>query len=251
MKAIILSAGQGSRLLPLTEDCPKCLLLIGSKSLLERQIDALYECGIRDICVVVGFLAGAVEHHLQDIDKPGLTIRSVFNPFYDVSDNLASCWMARAEMNQDFILLNGDTLFDAQIVTRLLSSPLRAVTLTIDRKASYDSDDMKICLDGDRLVDVDKTIEISRIDGESIGISFFRGEGPSQFCEVLEQEIRKPIGIKRYYLKAINILSTRIHVGVCSIEGLTWAEVDFPQDLEHARNLFAKSGAKRESVVSL
>ncbi len=251
MKAIILSAGQGSRLLPLTEDCPKCLLLIGAKTLLERQIDALYVCGIRDICVVVGFLAGAVEHHLQEIEKPGLTIRSVFNPFYDVSDNLASCWMARHEMDQDFILLNGDTLFEPQIVTRLLGSPQRTATLTMDRKASYDSDDMKICLDGDRLIDVDKTIESSRIDGESIGITLFRGEGPNQFCEVLEQEIRKPIGIKRYYLKAINILSTRTHVGVQSIEGLTWAEVDFQQDLEHARQIFAATSTKQTNIVSL
>ena len=251
MKAIILSAGQGSRLLPLTEDCPKCLLTIGAKSLLERQIDALYACGVRDICVVVGFLAGAVEHHLQDITKPDLTIYSVFNPFYDVSDNLASCWMARHEMNQDFMLLNGDTLFDSEIVMRLLNGPLQAVTLTIDRKTEYDSDDMKICLDGDRLIDVDKSIESSRIDGESIGITLFRGAGPSQFCEILEQEIRKPIGIKRYYLQAINILAARTHVGVQSIEGLKWAEVDFPQDLELARELFASPEARREKIIGL
>ncbi len=244
MKAIILSAGQGSRLLPLTEDCPKCLLPIAGRSLLQRQIEALATGGIREIVVVVGFLAGAVEHHLAEMSRPDLTIRTIFNPFYDVSDNLATCWMARAEMNDDFVLLNGDTLFEPDVLRRLLDSAPHPVTLAMDRKQSYDSDDMKISLAGDLVIDVDKTIEADRIDGESIGMLLFRGKGPELFRTILEQEMRKPVGIKRWYLKAISALASQGDVAVRSIEGLKWAEVDFPQDLKDAERLFGQTSDK-------
>ena len=111
MKALILSAGQGSRLLPLTEDRPKCLLPVNSSRLIELQIRALIDCGIDEIAVVVGFRAAAVAHFLEELDQAGAAIRTLFNPFFNVADNLASCWMARGEMDRDFVVLNGDFVF--------------------------------------------------------------------------------------------------------------------------------------------
>ena len=66
MKAIILSAGQGGRLLPLTENLPKCLLPIGEYTLLEHQLRGLSACGVTDVAVVTGFAAGAVEQALKE-----------------------------------------------------------------------------------------------------------------------------------------------------------------------------------------
>src|SRR5262245_29687369 len=123
MKAVILSAGQGSRLLPLTAERPKCLLLLGPKSLIEWQIDVLSRCGVDDIVVVVGFRAVLVETLLGKLERPGLRLRTLFNPFYNVADNLGSCWLARHEMAGDFLLLNGDTLFETAVLQRLLQSP--------------------------------------------------------------------------------------------------------------------------------
>src|SRR5262245_50784970 len=102
MKAVILSAGQGSRLLPLTADRPKCLLPLGTSTLLEWQIETLSRCGVDDVVVVVGFRAPLVEAALAKLARPGLSIRTVFNPFFNVADNLGSCWMARHEMTGDF-----------------------------------------------------------------------------------------------------------------------------------------------------
>ena len=123
MKAIILSAGQGGRLLPLTEALPKCLLPIGDQTILSHQIRSLNACGISDIAVVTGFAAGAVEATLDELPSSLATPRCVFNPFFNVADNLASCWMARHEMAHDFILLNGDTLFEPAVCERLLQAP--------------------------------------------------------------------------------------------------------------------------------
>ena len=239
MKAIVLSAGQGSRLLPLTESIPKCLLLIDEQTLLEHQIRGLLQAGVEEIVVVTGFGAGAVERCLENMAIGDVNVRCVFNPFFNVADNLASCWMARHEMAQEFLLLNGDTLFKPSVCESLLAAPESPVTLAIDRKSSYDSDDMKVRLDGVRLVEVGKTLGERTIDGESVGMTRFVGDGPDQFVTVLEQLMRTPNSLSWWYLKAIGILADRGAVQIHSIEGLSWSEIDFPHDLDRARALFA------------
>ena len=99
MKAIILSAGQGKRLLPLTERAPKCMLPVRGRPLIGRQIDALLRCGVDDITVVVGFGAESVEAGLAERYGPR-RIRTLYNPFFAITDNLVSCWVARAEMEK-------------------------------------------------------------------------------------------------------------------------------------------------------
>ena len=242
MKAIILSAGQGGRLLPLTETQPKCLLSIGAYSIVEHQIRALHACGISEIVVVCGFSTAAVERAVAELNFAQLDIRCVFNPFYNVADNLASCWMARHEMTNDFVLLNGDTLFEPAVCTRLLNAPAAPVTLAIDHKIDYDSDDMKVRLAGTRLLEVSKTIEAHNIDGESIGMSRFIDQGPDLFSNTLEQVMRTPNSLSWWYLKAIGILADRDVVETASIAGLRWAEVDYLKDLEAARMQFGNGG---------
>ena len=244
MKALILSAGQGSRLLPLTEDCPKCLLPLGDGTLIEWQIAQLAACGVEHVRVVVGFRASAVEACLERLRRPGLDIRAVFNPFFNVADNLASCWMARGEMDRDFVLINGDTMFEPAVLRSLLASPEAPVTLAIDRKANYDSDDMKVQLDGTRLVAVDKSLPADVVDGESIGMMVFRGAGPALFADTLDQIMRTPNGISWWFLRAIGVLADQGHVATHSIEGLDWGEVDFPHDLERVQRLFADRPGK-------
>ena len=111
-KAIILSAGQGSRLLPLTENMPKCLLALGSRNMLEWQLRGLAAAGVGEAVVVTGFRAELVERALEQITPPQMRVRTLFNPFYKVADNLASCWMVRGELNGPSLILNGDTLFE-------------------------------------------------------------------------------------------------------------------------------------------
>jgi choline kinase len=238
MKVIILSAGQGSRLLPLTEDRPKCLLDVGGDTILGVQLKALKAGGASDVVIVTGFRTAAVEAAAAAATVDGFRVRTLFNPFYNVADNLGSCWMARGEMEGPFLLLNGDTLFEPAIFTRLLAAPEAPITLTIDKKSEYDSDDMKVKLDGARLLDVGKVLTPEDTDGESIGFSRFSKEGAAAFVETLDQTMRTPNGLSWWYLKAIAVLGERGLVQTCSIEGLKWGEVDFLQDLEVAATLF-------------
>lgn len=239
MKAVILSAGQGSRLLPLTAEHPKCLLPLGSKTLIEWQIDVLSRCGIDDIVVVVGFRAAQVEALLAKLVRPGLRIRTLFNPFYNVADNLGSCWLVRHEMVGDFLLLNGDTLFEPAVLHSLLQSPRAPITVTIDRKASYDADDMKVHLDGTRLLDIGKTLPLSTTNGESIGLLLFRDDGPARFVAATDRMMHVAEGLTSFYLRVIDQLAKSHRIETASIEGLTWGEVDYPADLQRMARLVA------------
>jgi len=236
-KAIILSAGQGSRLLPLTADRPKCLIDFSGKSLLAWQIGSLVASGIEEIAVVTGFHDAKVDAALAALDHPGVTIRTRFNPFFKVADNLGSCWIAREEMDQDFIILNGDTLVSPEIVARLIAGAKAPITVTIDVKDSYDLDDMKVQRDGDRLLQIGKRLEPHETNAESIGMLAFTGKGPAIFRAQVEAMMRTPEGVLNWYLKAIHALAPSGVVGTVSIEGLGWAEVDFPEDLPIARAL--------------
>lgn len=236
-KAIILAAGQGSRLLPLTADQPKCLIDFAGKSLIAWQIESLVANGISEIAVVTGFRDAKLGAALAVIIHPGVTIRTCFNPFYKVADNLGSCWIVREEMDQDFIILNGDTLISPEIVARLIAGATAPITVTIDVKDSYDLDDMKVQRDGDRLLQIGKRLDPEETNAESIGMLAFTGEGPSIFRDQIEAMMRTPEGVLNWYLKAIHALAPSGVVSTVSIEGLGWAEVDFPEDLPIARAL--------------
>ncbi len=236
MKAIILGAGQGKRLLPLTAETPKCALILNGKTVVEWQIDELLKSGIDDIVVVTGFGTDKVEKLLaQRYD--GDRVRTVYNPFYQLADNLATCWVVRNEMAEDFLLLNGDTLFDTSVLKRLLTAKPQPITVTIDKKASYDDDDMKVVLDGERLARIGKDLPLDKVDAESIGMLLFRGAGTALFQKTIEQVLRTPEGTRRWYLSVINELAQTTPIATCCIAGSPWAEVDFPADLKHAEDV--------------
>src|SRR3546814_12492201 len=111
MKGIILSAGNGSRLLPLTRDMPKCLVDVDGRSILDWQLRALAEAGVTNAAVVVGYRARRVQAHL-DATAPPLPVDLVYNPFWRVASSIGSVWAARDHLDGPFVLTNGDTVFE-------------------------------------------------------------------------------------------------------------------------------------------
>ena len=235
-KAILLSAGKGSRLLPLTAERPKCLIELSGRTLLEWQLDALGEAGIHKVVVVTGFrddLVDAVAERREGV-------RTLFNPFYHVADNLGSVWMARAELDAETLLLNGDTLVSPTLLAMVLAAQPGPITVTVDEKDDYDADDMKVLRDGDRLLRIGKALEPGQYNAESIGLLAFRGEGPRLFADQVDRMMRQPDGTRRWYLRAIDALAQAgANVRTVSIKGEEWQEVDFPDDVEAARVLTA------------
>ena len=243
MKAVILSAGQGKRLLPLTADSPKCILPIKGQTLIEWQIDELAKCGIEQVTVVLGYRADKVEEILRE--RYGeRRVQTIYNAAYAVSDNLVSCWSAHAAMNEDFILLNGDTLFEGAILKQLLETRECPVTVVVSQKNEYDADDMKVEMDGYRLVKIGKDLIPDQVDGESIGMILFRDQGPLMFCEAIQKALRDPSSQTKWYLSVIDEMARRIPVWTCSINGLQWCEVDYQADLKLAEKVVTACGAR-------
>lgn len=235
--AILLSAGQGSRMLPLTAERPKCLIEFSGRSLLAWQIEMLARGGVKRIDVVTGFMTDMVDAELARIADPRVTITTRFNPFYKVADNLGSCWIAREAMRGDFLILNGDTLVSEEIVARVQEDHDWPIAVTVDVKQAYDSDDMKVWRAGDQLRRIGKTLTAEETNAESIGFLAFRGEGAALFREAVRAYMRTPEGVQHWYLKVIDSLAPTGKVGTVSIEGLGWAEVDFLNDIEIATKL--------------
>ncbi len=236
MKAIILSAGQGRRLLPLTEVTPKCCLRPGGLSILEWQIRELSAAGVDEVVVVTGFGHGKVEEIVKRVK--GIRARTMYNPFYAQSDNLGTCWIARGEMDGPFVLINGDTLFETDVMQRLFKDVTSyPITLATDQKVSYDDDDMKIWAEGRRLCRVGKRLDLSHVNGESIGMMYFNANGAEIFVKKVEELMRQGDGLTRWYLSAIDELAQAGVVGISSIHGLSWCEVDDPVDLAYAETV--------------
>ena len=235
MKALILAAGQGRRLLPLTADRPKCLVEFGGRSLLQWQLMGLAAAGVDEVVIVTGFKADRIDEMLRTCTPQGLKVRTLYNPFFEAADNLASCWIARHELVGDCLILNGDTLFEPAVAQRLMATaPRRPITVTIDRKAEgYDDDDMKVKTSEGNLLAIGKKLPMEQVDGESIGFLRFTPAGMASFVAEVERIMRTPAGLTLWYLSVIDQLArSTAEVGVLSIEGLQWGELDFPADVE-------------------
>jgi choline kinase len=189
--------------------------------------------GVDDITVVVGFKSEMVEEAIARRQDTRARVRTLFNPFYHVADNLGSVWLARHLMDSGFVILNGDTLVSQAIVNRVLAAPSAPIRVTVDVKDSYDLDDMKVRREGDRLLDIGKRLTAEESNAESIGFLRFETEGAHRFRAEVERMMHSPEGTRSWYLRAIHYIAADPSsvVNVTSIEGLEWGEVDFPEDV--------------------
>lgn len=228
MRALILASGIGKRLYPLTKDKPKALLEIGGKTLLERHIQNLNNCGVSDIVIVVGRFADRIEQAL------GADIKYIYNPFDNISNNLVSVWLARNEIKDGFILIYVDVLYDNQILQRLLTIE-EDISIGVDKKDRCLVEDMRVKVVDGFVVEINKTMNISEAYGEYIGMAKFSNNGARLLIDSLEEIVREG-DLSLWFASALQRLidkGNRIHA--CFTENKPWIEIDFPEDLERAR----------------
>ena len=237
MKAIILVAGRGERMYPYTVDTPKCLLDIGGITILEHQLQNLRHNDINKVVLITGFRADKIEAAVAEMDLYDMDISFIYNPFYDVSNNLFSLSMAIGEMNEDFMIVNGDDVFHPGIIKNLLDAKGQEITLMVNEKDDYDSDDMKVKIVGQNIVKVNKIMKNVEADAESIGIMKFTNKGIEQMRNMVFEMANGPAGKTDWYLKAIQNIAEKYNtVGFALVNGLPWGEIDFPEDLEYVRS---------------
>src|SRR5918994_2446112 len=182
MRGIILAAGKGSRLNGTIGDKPKCLLRVGGKTLVERQIEALRGVGIEDIVVVVGCQAEAVRRTC------GQGITYIENTRFAQTNSLYSLWLARPMLADGFVVMNCDVLAHPQLVTDLLTARHEDALLVAyrDGDTTYGEEEMKVRVRCGRVIDISKTMDPQEADGENLGIVKFGPAGAQVLVEAMD-----------------------------------------------------------------
>lgn len=169
MKAVILAAGIASRLRPLTDSTPKCLLQVGGRCLLQRAIDGLLQNGFQEFVIVTGYRQQQIVDFLQ-AQYPSLKVTFIYNELYESTNNIYSLWLTRPYVDkEDILLLDSDILFDPQIVAELLQYE-KADALALNQH-ELGEEEIKVIADAEKKVlEISKTCSVSQAIGESIGI---------------------------------------------------------------------------------
>jgi choline kinase len=226
-KAIILAAGVGSRLRPLTDDLPKCLLEVGKQTIVDQQVAALRQCGITDVLVVVGYRGERIRRHL------GTRARYLENPRYETTNSLYSLWLARAELAGGALILNSDVFALPALFDRLLRAPAPDAIL-VELGERFEPEDMKVTLHGTHVVDFGKTLPPDRAQAHNVGVAKFSETGAALLVECLDQLVAA--GRENDWAPAaFREFASRWPLTAVPTEGLPWIEIDYEDDLIRAR----------------
>ncbi len=241
MQAIILAAGRGRRLWPLTADNPKCLLPLHGRPLLAHQLDILERHGVDDALIVCSGGSARIRDLLA-VRTGSLRPRCWYNPLATVSDNLLSLWTVRRALADDLILVNGDVVFHPELLAGLLAVGGPA-TLTVSRQTSYSEDDMRVRMYDGRVLRVGKDLPGPDTDATSVGVMRFTGPGAAGLRRSLEAVTERPQAYRAYFLEAVQwLVDQGLPVTAWECGSLPWVDVDTPEDLDRARALGGRLG---------
>jgi len=233
--AIILAAGVARRLAPLTDHTQKSLLSVGGRPILARMLDALHAVGVRHVVIVVGHCADQVRA-LAATAPPAMTIECVDNPAYQKGSSL-SLYCARDLITREpTLIMDADVVFPREFLRRLLGSAAPQAFL-IDESFAETGEEVKIYVQGDRVIALGKKIVPPAWDRVGEGIGFFKC-GPAagrDLITLLEHVIDESQGVCEYE-DALHLLVSRRHVEAVGVSGLPWTEVDFAEDLYRAES---------------
>ena len=124
--ALLLAAGTGSRLAPLTDSIPKCLVKVNEISILDRLIASLQEHNFNRLVIVIGHQGESIRDYLGT-RKGEMDITYITSPLYKTTNNIYSLWLAREVIDEPFLLVESDLVFDTEMLTELLSPDRIAV----------------------------------------------------------------------------------------------------------------------------
>jgi L-glutamine-phosphate cytidylyltransferase len=237
-KAIILAAGEGSRLRPYTLERPKCLVEVDGKSLLDRQLDILQSEGISDIVIIGGYLADKLK---------GRGSRQYHNPRYDETNMVWTLFCAENELDGDVIVTYGDIVYSADALKSLLADESDiALTIDLDWEAYWrarledplsDAETLKLSADGHILELGKKPTSMDEIEGQYMGLTKFSAKGVEQLQKVFKQSLKKKSIQGKHPENAYmtDLIQEMIDAGhivqSVPVHG-GWVEVDTVEDLE-------------------
>lgn len=233
MQAIIMAAGVGSRLRPLTEDTPKCFLEIDGKKIIDYQIDLLKEINVDKIIIVTGYLSKMIEDRFEGDPL----IEVVFNPFYKKTNVIGSMWFGKKYLNDSYIYMHGDTIFEQEIFMNLLDTK-GDIVLPIDFKKCGE-EEMKVKLDNNEIKKISKKIKPNKADGEFIGIAKISKNVLKDLNHYIDDFMYKE-EFNHFFEEAIQkiIDSGKYNLNYCKTDDYFWDEIDFIEDYNNVKDFY-------------
>lgn len=227
MKALILAAGRGTRISRYLEGNPKCTVNIGGTTLIRYTVELLRSHGIEDIALSVGYRKQAVMDALE-----GLPVRYFENPFFDVTNSIASAWFAKDFLaDDDVLIMNGDVYLDRALLPVILNcEPQKTPLLFADETRKEEADYKFFYRDG-ILLKYGKELSGNDITGEYIGVARLSKDYLPRFTEKLSEMIDEQKH-SVWWENVLYELSDHSAVYVESIKDNFWAEVDYVEDYE-------------------
>lgn len=235
MKALILAAGLGTRLEPITNDRPKSLVSVNGQPIILKQIDNLHKNGITDITVVSGYKANILEEKIHALYPE---IRIIESVDYATTNNMYSAYLAREAMkDDDFLMMNADVFYDESVVTALLK--FKAPNAIVTDIGTYLEESMKVVEENGRLVKISKSIEKADALGASIDVYKFSSYAGEKFFGKCAEYIEGKKELKMWSEVALNDILKDVEFRACPLVG-RWLEIDNHDDLAAAEKLFAE-----------
>lgn len=240
MIGMVLAAGAGRRLRPYTNTVPKTLLPVdGETTILDIVLRNLASVDLRDVVVVVGYAADAIEQRRSALEKRhGIRLGLVYNDKAETWNNAYSFWAAREQITDGVLMVNGDTVHPSCVEETLLSSRGPGVLLAVDADKRLGDEEMKVVVDSrGAVVQISKLIDPQEASGEYIGATLVEPDAVPVLVEALEFTWRRNPDL--YYEDGYQEMVDRGHlVGITEIgSGVAWTEVDDHRDLLHAREI--------------
>ena len=230
MRAIILAAGKGARLEPANQEPVKCLVKLGGTTLIERQLGYLRASGISEIAVVVGF-------HAEHIRRTcGREITYIENQIFAETNSMYSLWLARHFFGDGFVVLNSDVLFHPQLMSDLLTAEHEdAILVSYRNGTKYGDEEMKVEVRDGNLFDISKSMDPEEADGENVGMVKFGATGAAVLAGELDNLVANG-ALRSWSPRAFLEFTKKRALHVVSTRGYPWIEIDFPEDLQRARD---------------
>ena len=236
MKAIILAAGTASRLRPLTLHTPKCLLKVGERTLLQRSMDALIKAGIREFCIVTGYLHEQIEDFVEQTYGGSIDVCFIQNKDFETTNNIYSLWLARPQADgQEVLLLDSDLLYDGQIVKRVLADKHENVLTLIRHELG--EEEMKVVMNGDgAITEISKTCDPASAAGESLGIERMGKAYTTALYKELDGMMNEEHLENTFYeLAFLRLIAKGSTFSVLDVTDLFSCELDTIEDFENAK----------------
>lgn len=234
MKAVILAAGLSTRLRQHTNGLPKTLLPFGPRTILDFQLESLFDAGVDQVAIVVGYQKDLIiDHVAARHPRRHDAVTFIENPRFAETNNIVSLWLARDWVGySDFLAMNADVLYHADILPPALLAP-EPISIIIDTE--FREETMKVIIRDERVIKMRKGIPRQQSSGTYIGITRFSTEIVPTFFAAMK-ELVDAGQVNVFFNVAVEHLTTRdVPVGFTTTRGLPWSEVDDEADLQFAR----------------